>query len=189
MTNLTIIILLTFSIFFTDSEKDVLCWDENYRITFDDFKSTKFVPEKSTQDTTHINGSILKTILVNYDIIEDTVVFNISACMDRNKSWIKSKSDTATLLHEQGHFDITEVYARLLRREILKINSIEEGKELWEEFTKLEELKHNEFDIENSGTKAGINEKWRKMIILNLSELEEYKDPIVKVINPSRTSR
>lgn len=181
-----IIFFISAILFSANDQRDILCWHESYRLTFDDFKAVNI---KFADISEHPTGLITKTILVTHEILKDTVIFDISACMDRNQSWLKINTDTATLVHEQGHFDITETYARILRREIRNINSIEEGKRLWEEISEMEEAKQNEFDLENSGIPEGVSSKWKKMIAINLNALEDYKNPIVKISLKQRTHK
>lgn len=47
--------------------------------------------------------------------------FNTSARLQCDKSWIKEPMDLRLLAHEQGHFDITEIYARRARQKIEKL--------------------------------------------------------------------
>ncbi len=49
-------------------------------------------------------------------------VLQVTALLDRSRSWaLAHRRDSALLAHEQLHFDITEVYARLLRDKALTL--------------------------------------------------------------------
>jgi hypothetical protein len=47
--------------------------------------------------------------------------FNTFARLSCDKCWIKEPMDLRLLAHEQGHFDITEIYARHTREKIQKL--------------------------------------------------------------------
>jgi hypothetical protein len=58
-----------------------------------------------------ISGILFK-INPNSDGYSDSII----AVFYRAESWVKGRSESA-LIHEQGHFDISEIFARKLRNE------------------------------------------------------------------------
>ena len=55
-------------------------------------------------------------IKVEHHVIQDSVLFIISAYFDKNLSWVKERRQADNVLsHEKGHFDLAEIYARKLR--------------------------------------------------------------------------
>lgn len=51
-------------------------------------------------------------ISYSYAYTNNEVTFVAEAFFVRPASWRKTKADTSLLKHEQGHFDITEIFAR-----------------------------------------------------------------------------
>lgn len=75
-------------------------------ITYADFES-----EPAGSDTAAANISV--TILLGYAGATDgTLKFRVVAVMDKNESWIKKEFRKDHILkHEQGHFDIAQIFA------------------------------------------------------------------------------
>jgi len=105
------------------------------------------------------------------------------------ESWVKSDEKSDDLLrHEQGHFDIAEVYARKFRKKLK-----EEGKEICKSKDPKTEIDNRFNDIEeewgatadkyDSETKHGADrdkqKEWDEKIQKCLDELKDYaiKDP------------
>jgi len=163
----------------TEDTEDILCWTER-RLTFEDFKAVYNDSIHKAYPTAL--GLIEKTIRVNSKLKGDTITYVITACMKRNISWIKMIGDSATLIHEQAHFDICEIYARILRREIKSTTSKVEAKALWKLTTKNEEIEHDCFDSENCHVNGGVKQEWQSYIQNRLKELDNFKDPAVKIV-------
>ncbi|MBA3683458.1 MAG: hypothetical protein H0W73_20175, partial [Bacteroidetes bacterium] len=109
-----IIVLISFLIFtsFKAQEKEHILWSETKPLTWDDFKGK---PEKRFAAAT-----------TSYDIWKSTNKINdksstvkIEAVFFYESSW-KKKSwiNDQVLAHEQKHFDIVELFARKLRKQI-----------------------------------------------------------------------
>jgi molecular chaperone DnaK (HSP70) len=103
-------------------------WQENRRLAFEDFKGS--------QDTTFLvygypaNGAastkIETTFLVDENGRITVIVLNKFL---KEKSWIMNRKPSV-LSHEQGHFDISEIYARKIRKavnELLRKNIDDEN--------------------------------------------------------------
>gem|GEM_PF-335345 len=86
---------------------DTLHWNKDRKLTWDDFQG---IP-----DTTSIGGAgTVSGFITKSKYTSDTTIsVIISAVFYKQKSWQKTEYQTERALkHEQGHFDITEVYAR-----------------------------------------------------------------------------
>jgi len=162
----------------------IVYWTKNQRLSFDDFKgkpkkedtSLRFISEKTL---THKLGAIIKSIEVKLMTEGEKVTFTIRAAMLKNSSWISKYGDSISLKHEQGHFDICEIYARVLRRDIKQAQSLNEAKEIFEETTSKEELEQDDYDRKNTFPAGGITHEWSEKIKGQLKDLENYEDPIV----------
>ena len=128
---------------------------------------------------THKLGSIIISIDVDYVTARGKTVFTIRAGMKKNASWIKDKGDTLSLKHEQGHFDICEIYARILRRDIRNAKSFSEAKAIYDKVATDEEREHNSYDKENTFQEDGITQSCKEKIFSRLKELERYEHPVV----------
>jgi hypothetical protein len=161
-----------------------LYWTKNYRLTFADFQGK---PEQkdsalyaaNDQTAIHRLGTITKSIDVQFRTTRGKTSFIIYAGMKKKLSWIKNDGDTITLQHEQGHFDICEIYARILRREIRKAKSLAEAKRMFDRISDDEEVEHDQFDQENTFQSGGITSDWKAKINDRLKNLELYKNPVV----------
>ncbi len=88
-------------------------WDRHPTLSWEDFKgrANRFAREPSA-----VTDTGFRTQLVCRDGVLD---LNGGAEFYPNSSWVKADRKSGTLLkHEQGHFDITEVYARKMRKAI-----------------------------------------------------------------------
>ncbi len=86
-------------------------WRPDRKLTFDDFKA----PTRGKPNEAETN-SIIK---YEYDGSTDQggVVLKVNAFFDTRKSYFKAEKNRQQVLeHEQGHFDITEWYARKLTK-------------------------------------------------------------------------
>lgn len=86
---------------------DTLYWNKNRMLTWNDFQAMP--------DSTSIGGAATYSgFITKSRYTSDTSVsIIISAVFYKKESWQKTQYQTVrSLKHEQGHFDITEVYAR-----------------------------------------------------------------------------
>jgi hypothetical protein len=91
-------------------EEDYVKWQENRKLTWDDFKATPLqMGNTAAMTTTHLGFS--------YNVANGKVTYKIDCRFEKNRSWGLVKNDWI-LKHEQGHFDIAEIFARKLNRAI-----------------------------------------------------------------------
>lgn len=104
-----ILILLTFysGVIFAQGTTDTLHWNKNRKLTWDDFQG---VPDSTVIYAANtVAGFVTKSRYTS----DSTISVVITAVFYRKRAWQKTKYQTPqSLKHEQGHFDITEVYAR-----------------------------------------------------------------------------
>ncbi len=91
---------------------NLIIWDQHYQLTDDDFKS---------KEPAYLNtlAESFIGLRVEYEY-RDTLVFDVLCTMDKSKSWMIENS-IYVLKHEKGHFDIGEIYARILRKSIFSV--------------------------------------------------------------------
>ena len=91
-------------------EEEYVKWQENRRLTWEDFKAAPLkLGNTAAMTTTHLGFA--------YNVTNGKVSYKIDCRFEKNKSWGLVKNDWI-LKHEQGHFDIAEIFARKLNRSI-----------------------------------------------------------------------
>lgn len=163
---------------------DILYWTKYHRLTFSDLQGQPnqgdtTLHKASPNMLTHKLGSIIISIDVHLLTNNGRTNFTIYAGMKRSLSWIKDYADTISLKHEQGHFDICEIYARILRRDIQNAKSLSEAKEIFDKVSTDEELEQDNYDSENTFQSGGITLNWNEKICNRLKELEAFDNPVV----------
>ncbi len=105
-----LILLLTLSST-NDNPADIIYWSAKQQLTWQDFKG---IPAYQYKDISAITSSGI----VHYKgCDEGKINFKVRAYFEKQHSWVKEEALTAHHLeHEQIHFDITELYARKLRK-------------------------------------------------------------------------
>jgi len=109
-------LIICLSVFFFSSNTsapDIIYWTEGHRLTWDDFEGT---PRYDHDEISAITASGI----VHYKGCKDGHInYKIQAYFEKNDSWVKAEALTDHhLKHEQIHFDITELYARRLRKSL-----------------------------------------------------------------------
>lgn len=86
-------------------------WSENRNLSWSDYLATPDMADTSNVALTYYGiASAMKTK-------GDSVIITVRSIFDKEKSWVKPNDKTDSLLtHEQGHFDIAELYARILKK-------------------------------------------------------------------------
>lgn len=108
----------------------------------------------------------------------------VQATFDPNTSWFRQpKTATAALLrHEQMHFDLTEVYARLLRKKLIAFEAKVDCNKLQPAFDNLTKGVYAEWGREQDRydreTNHGLNvvqqANWDKQTQVKLTELQAF---------------
>jgi hypothetical protein len=96
------------------SKNDVIIWTDSKKLMREDFKGTK--PDNSNASA----GASVK-LRLNY-AIKATTSFDVRCVFFKKESWyVYSGTRRIILLHEQGHFDIGEIFARKLRKDLAEV--------------------------------------------------------------------
>jgi predicted secreted Zn-dependent protease len=103
---------------------------------------------------------------------------NVIAEFVPEKSWVKAEPSENLLRHEQGHFDITEIYARKLRRHFERNPQLcakgqaavdAEAKKIFAEW----DATQDQYDLETNHSKnIPVQREWETRIQHDLKELE-----------------
>jgi predicted secreted Zn-dependent protease len=160
---------------FGQSAKETIRWGTK-EITWEDYKGRpNSASAAMTMSVIHIGLEYPSNL---------KAAITIEALLNKNTSWVRTKTPTL-LLHEKSHFDIAELFARKLRKEISSISP--------KEITFEEEVfaKHKKFciamdayqdkyDIETDFSRNTEKQKgWNELILRQLEELKQYSEIIL----------
>ncbi|MEZ5002330.1 MAG: DUF922 domain-containing protein [Chitinophagales bacterium] len=96
----------------TELDKQVIHWKEGNPLSWNDFIGR-------TKTFTSISALTASAIEYAYECSDNDVSISVKAIFIPEDSWVKADAMNDYVLgHEQLHFDITEVYARKLRKEL-----------------------------------------------------------------------
>ena len=98
------------SVAFSQSVPNLIEWQSAHRLSWEDFKGNPPADAKHAALTS-------SGILINFTYNDKSLSFDVTCNFDKIKSWVRVKNDHI-LAHEQGHFDITEIHARKLYRNL-----------------------------------------------------------------------
>lgn len=92
-------------------EPEIIYWSDDYKLSWDDFKGHPRYDYKAID-------ALTSSGIIDYKGCKDGFInYKIKAYFERENSWVKEEAHTDYhLAHEQLHFDITELYARKLRK-------------------------------------------------------------------------
>jgi hypothetical protein len=156
-----------------NSDNPKLEWNQFYELTWSDFKGAP--AEHSYGDAATAVQIKAKPFYVDKEIHYDVVAY-----FNRERSWVRDQSN-ALLKHEQLHFDIAELYARKIRKEIAqlkknKINDVETINKAIKVLLAESDRVDIQYDAETlHGGFPKQQAKWSSKIKQEISELEPYR--------------
>jgi hypothetical protein len=174
----SIIALLISSAFISSpaptNEEQLLRWSSNRRLTWDDYLAQPDPASDAAASTTTYLG-------IDYHFSSSGFSYKIDSRFSKTRSWGLYKTDYI-LAHEQGHFDIAEVYARKLNQRMSEYKFDRKTyqkdlKKIYDEVIEEKEETQNRYDRE---TRHSINKdkqyEWLDKIRVMLEETEEFAD-------------
>lgn len=154
------------------SEEELLDWSSSRRLTWNDYKASPDPDSDAAASTTSY-------LAIEYKITSNSFGYKIQSRFSKTRSWGLHK--TAYILgHEQGHFDIAEVFARKLNKKMSeyrfdKKTYQKDLNKIYHDILDEKEKIQNDYDKEtNHSIKKGQQEEWLKKIAKMLEEYEEY---------------
>lgn len=176
---------------FSFVKDDFILWQENKKLKIQDFKA-------DNKDTIKVNRQqflgAISAIRIEYSSFQrnknSVPDFSIKTYFDPNESWMLLKNDYV-LQHEQIHFDLTELYARKMRKSVeslqqKKVSNLEIYKKKLNYWNQMSQQTNNAFDKENNdsytlknGTfflnKNPKQKEWKNKIENELNGMTEFK--------------
>jgi hypothetical protein len=115
---------------------DTIKWSPDNKLNVNDFK--KLTSGNTTLKYDSLNYKLVaySSVAIGYSfkVEKGKLLFDAFAVFVRSRSWMKEPNE-AVLKHEQGHFDITEIYARKLEQAVGEVKNIE-NRSFWDSFQK-----------------------------------------------------
>jgi Bacterial protein of unknown function (DUF922) len=108
MTAHFLIVLINLLVSFTATEKESINWRTRRALTWADFKGA---PVEAAPNAAMTSTSIL----IDFNFSKQQLQYHLNCIFYPEKSWTKVSSDHI-LGHEQGHFDISELFTRKLHK-------------------------------------------------------------------------
>jgi hypothetical protein len=153
--------------------QDTINWRPSYKLTSQDFRAR---PDETSESGALSDCSIAYSFVYKDDVLS----FKYASFFTRSKSWLKFKDDTTLLNHEQGHFDINELFTRKLKKafKAYSFNRATVTKDLEAIFEKIweEEKAYNElYDKETAHSRNRAKQmEWYKTIAAELEKLSAF---------------
>jgi Bacterial protein of unknown function (DUF922) len=152
----------------------VLAWSANRPLTWDDFKA------RSTTD--RLEALTSSTIDAKVGCVDYQFSAQVQAVFTPSESWVRNagRATPALLRHEQLHFDLTEIHARLLRQKLSLVKlDCEHLQPAFNNITKAAFLawqrEEARYDQEsNHGLNAARQQAWDQQIQQRLAQLEAF---------------
>ncbi|MBA3705307.1 MAG: hypothetical protein H0W84_05250 [Bacteroidetes bacterium] len=169
-------LLLTISVLvaFVPMDFNKILWSKDYSLQWKDFKG----PVKQDEGFDAMTAYSIESG-------KEKNKFGIFCYFEKNKSWhIKKKVTDSLLKHEQYHFNLAEVYARKIRKQITEEKLLKNSKLLEKAFKdnlRTLEKVQKIYDKETNHSKISTEQaKWEKDIDKQLQELNDFSNPLVE---------
>ncbi|WP_026451643.1 DUF922 domain-containing protein [Aequorivita capsosiphonis] len=163
---------------FPQSDSEKILWNENRKLTWEDFRG-KPIPSASFVASTNTGINFQYSYSLKNG--EVTVEYSVASFFYPEKSWFQpGKVNQYILNHEQAHFDISELHARMLRKNLegkkfskrVKL----EIKRIYHQTEQKRRAMQVKFDVETDHSRNEIQEAiWEKQIAKQLKSYEPWK--------------
>ncbi len=147
--------------------KDQFQWYEHSKLSWDDFRGSVNAATDEAAAATHC-GIGFRTNTNLHGSNPEIIVYNIFYA---TKSWVRSDAKIPSILdHEQGHFDLCEIYTRKLKNQMSKFdfNSpdiMQALMSIYSEVSNEYEARQKAYEEETiHGTNTSQQKRWRQMI-------------------------
>ena len=177
---------------FSFVKDEFILWQENKKLKIQDFKA-------ENKDTVKVNQQqflgAISAIRIEYSSFQrnknSVPDFSIKTYFDPNESWMLLKNDYV-LQHEQIHFDLTELYARKMRKSVeslrqKNVTNISIYRKKIQHWNVMKEKASNQFDADNQDYYIKIGQKilfqknpkqeaWKKKVDRELFQYSLFKN-------------
>ena len=153
---------------------DEIAWKASRRLTWDDFRA-------KADDNDPLHALTATNIDMKAKCENGELKVKVESVFETKASWSKNKKSDRLLFHEQLHFDITEIYARRLRKELTNLPGACDNPEKINQVTDriFEEWKKQE-DVYDKETNHGLDQEkmkiWASKVTAELKSLENFQE-------------
>lgn len=170
----TSFIFLSLTLSAQRANEELMPWSPEKKLTWTDYKAK---PDPSSDAA----ASTSTYLVIDYNIRNNDMSYRIQSLFSKTRSWGLHKTDYI-LSHEQGHFDIAEIFARILHKKMsaYKFDRRSYQKDLDKIYQNVVDDKsemQNQYDRE---TRHSINKEKQAEWLLKIQKLleanEDYAD-------------
>jgi hypothetical protein len=158
---------------FAQSESDTIYWSQENRLSWEDFQG---VPDTDSNEFKYASAVTVARIIAKSYWEDDLPNFDVLAYFIKSRSWTYGGLSDSLLIHEQLHFDITELYARKIRKKVseLRENNIQDINIYSSEIKEYIENWRKEGRKYDNETKHGLDSDCQKKWENRINEQLEY---------------
>ena len=151
-------------------DEELIPWSASRKLTWADYKAKPDPQADAAASTTTYLG-------IEYSMRNNGFGYKITCSFSKNRSWGLHQNDHI-LGHEQGHFDIAEIHARKLNKQMgqysFNKNSYQQDlRKIYQDILKEKEAMQDLYDLETNHSINKVRQAEWLTKIANL--LEEYK--------------
>ena len=150
-----------------DNTKDRFQWMEHAKLSWDDFKGEVNATQDESAAATCCSIGF-KTNAPTPGGKQEIIVYNTFYV---NRSWVRTDARITSILdHEQGHFDLCEIYTRKLRDRMQDIDLSTPGikqtlMQIYTDLSREYEARQQAYEQETiHGTDIATQKRWQQMI-------------------------
>jgi len=154
--------------------EELIYWSENQKLKWSDYKGDVDSNAGAAASTATYLG-------IDYNFSPKGLTYKITCSFSKSKSWGLHRTEYI-LGHEQGHFDIAEIHARLLNKKMAaykfdRNNYKNDLRKIYDEVLVEKEAMQNQYDVEtNHSIEKQKQTEWLQRIKAMLKETEPYKN-------------
>lgn len=164
---------LMFNLHYLTGGERYITWSAEEKLTWDDFRG-------AVDQDTRMQAHTASKLKFSWKCDKGELTYTVHAKFDRTLSWKKELQTDRLLAHEQLHFDITELYARKLKKLLAELKNpcVLPGADVKASAKNLRlewQTKQDTYDeATNHGQDETAQAEWQQMIADELEMLEAY---------------
>lgn len=176
-----LLIFFTLSAFMPVGGEGMIAWQDGAMLSWDMFRGAAEKDNPHHAQTHCMLDASVKNI-------DNSIYIEVRAYFLPSRSWTRVRDDRALLLHEQLHFDITELHARILRKRL--VDAFRQDRDLalifeqsFDEVNAALQKMQDEYDRESHhGTRAKLQRLWQRKIEASLREYEAFSEASIRFV-------
>ncbi|MEP7375648.1 MAG: hypothetical protein ABI675_19785 [Chitinophagaceae bacterium] len=169
-----ILLIAPLASFAQNKNEELITWNQDKKLTWADYKG-------NVQKGTDAAASTATYLGIEYNFTRNGFNYKITCSFSKTRSWGLHKTEYI-LAHEQGHFDIAEIFARKLNKQmgeyVFNKNSFKDDlKKIYMTLTADKDSFQNQYDEEtNHSINKEKQSEWLKKIEGMLKELKAFSN-------------